>query len=143
MRNLFILFTLTCLISNAQRIKRVILIDVTSKEPIPLFSVKLNNDSIVYTNLNGKLLVNSSNTLYFDNEIYESLTLKANDISDTIFLHPKNHLLEELVINKKSVDKEILPFYKNITSFLPHLLDNHNDILFDFLDDQNVQELNL
>lgn len=116
MKSLILLYILLCsfVVINAQETKKYYLVDSQSKNPISFYPIKLSENDVIYTDLNGLFECLPNTILEFNNESFEYLKLNSNTIKDTLFIKEKTTIIEELIISKSSEKIHINPFYKKV-----------------------------
>lgn len=119
---LYILFY-SFVIVSAQETKKYYLADSQSKNPIAFYPIKLAENEVIYTDLNGLFECFPNTILEFNNESFESIKINSNAIKDTLFIKQNTTILEELIINKSSEKIYINPFYKKRFSSKSNLVE--------------------
>lgn len=113
------LFLLLLLVFNNVKSQNIVVIDSTSRKPIPFVNIQFSKNSGTYTNENGIFEINKNikDTLRFSHISYNPYIIKASEIKDTIILSPNAILLKEVrITNGKKITK-YLDFPKKNSSF--------------------------
>lgn len=93
----FFLLLVPCIGCHAQ--KTVIVFDMDTRRPVGDVKVYVNPAGLTVTDRNGRFVVNAScHSVTLSHVNYESRSMYKSELRDTVWLMPRMHTLDEVVI---------------------------------------------